>query len=63
MGPRGYGETWRTRVIYFFYDEDAPIYLLQVYAKGSKSDMSPKEKRTLQLAARALKTEVLRNRR
>ncbi len=57
MGKRG-----GARVIYFFYDEGAPIYLLQVYAKRAKSDLSPKEKKTLQLAARTLKTEILRSR-
>jgi hypothetical protein len=58
----GMGKRGGTRVIYFFYDEGAPIYLLQVYAKGSKSDLSPKEKKTLQVAARTLKAEILRNR-
>ena len=58
----GMGKRSGSRVIYFFYDEDSPIYLLQVYAKGAKADLSPKEKKNLQIAARVLKDEVLRKR-
>lgn len=58
----GMGKRGGARVIYFFYDEGAPIYLLQVYAKGAKSDLNPNEKKALQLAARTLKAEILRKR-
>jgi hypothetical protein len=30
------------RVIYFFHDRDAPIYLLMVYAKGARENICPK---------------------
>ena len=58
----GMGKRGGTRVIYFFYDEDAPIYLLQIYAKGAKSDLSNDDKKVLRAAATTLKAEVTRNR-
>jgi hypothetical protein len=58
----GMGKRGGSRVIYFFYDEGAPIYLLQVFAKGAKADLNPEEKKSLQVAARVLKDEVLRKR-
>jgi hypothetical protein len=35
------------RVVYFYYDRDAPLYLLMVYAKARREDLSPDEKRTV----------------
>ncbi len=58
----GMGKRGGSRVIYFFYDEDAPIYLLQIYAKGAKSDLNNDDKKVLRAAAATLKTEVTRNR-
>lgn len=58
----GMGKRGGSRVIYFFYDEDAPIYLLQIYAKGAKSDLNTDDKKALRAAASTLKAEVTRNR-
>ncbi len=57
MGKRG-----GSRVVYFFHNEDAPIYLLKVYAKGAKADLNAEEKKALRKAAELLKTEVTRKR-
>ena len=58
----GMGKRGGSRVIYFFYDEDAPIYLLQIYAKGAKSDLSNDDKKVLRAAAVNLRAELTRNR-
>ena len=51
MGKRG-----GTRIIYYYYDESAPIYLLWIYAKGTQEDLTPKEKILLSKFATELKS-------
>lgn len=58
----GMGKRGGSRVIYFFYDEEAPIYLLKVYAKGQKADLDAAEKKEMRKAAAVLKSEVMRKR-
>lgn len=58
----GMGKRGGSRVVYFFHNEDAPIYLLKVYAKGAKADLNAEEKKALRKAAELLKTEVTRKR-
>lgn len=41
------GKSGGARVIYFFYDANMPIFLLDIYKKSEKSDMSSKEKKIL----------------
>jgi hypothetical protein len=43
------------RVIYFFADRDRPLYLLMVYAKGRKEDLSADERRAVRQLALMLK--------
>ncbi len=40
----GMGKRGGARIIYYYYDESAPIYLLWIYAKGTQEDLTPKEK-------------------
>ena len=40
-------ESAAARVIYFYHDEGAPLYLLMVYAKAEKEDLRPEEKRAV----------------
>ena len=51
----GTGRRGGARVIYFYHDADRPIYLLMVYAKARKENLSAEEKRTLRKLAAALK--------
>ncbi len=46
-GRQGIGKRGGVRVVYFYYDRDAPLYLLMVYAKARREDLSPDEKRTV----------------
>jgi hypothetical protein len=42
-------------VIYFYYDADRPLYLLMVYAKARREDLTPEEKRSVRNLAALLK--------
>lgn len=59
----GQGKRGGARVIYYFYDQSAPLYLLWAYAKGQQADLSPTEKAVLTKAAEALKTALKARRR
>ena len=43
------------RVIYFHHDANRPLYLLLVYAKATREDLSADEKRTVRKLAAVLK--------
>jgi hypothetical protein len=52
----GAGKRGGTRVIYFYTDAHRPLYLLMVYAKARKEDLSAAEKSTVRSLAAMLKT-------
>jgi hypothetical protein len=54
-GKEGTGKRGGVRVIYFYYDANRPLYLLMVYAKARREDLTPDEKRTVRKLATALK--------
>jgi len=54
-GKQGRGKRGGTRVIYFFHDRDAPIYLLMVYAKSVREDISPEAKKAVRDFATRIK--------
>ena len=41
------GKSGGARIIYFFYNTNMPVFLLDIYRKSEKSDMSFKEKKML----------------
>jgi len=43
------------RVIYFFHDLDTPLYLLLVYAKAVRTDLSPDAKKAVREFAERIK--------
>jgi hypothetical protein len=43
----GRGKSGDARIIYFLAGEDLPIFLLAVFAKNEKSDLTPKERAKL----------------
>jgi hypothetical protein len=45
-------------VIYYYYNETAPVYLLTVYAKSKKEDLSPQEKSAFRKVVEAIKTQI-----
>lgn len=54
-GREGIGKRGGVRVIYFFFDDEMPVYLLRVYAKSEKADISAAEKKILKPFAELLK--------
>jgi hypothetical protein len=54
-GSAGVGKRGGARVIYFYYDDTRPLYLLLVYAKARKEDLSAGEKRAVRKLAAMLK--------
>jgi hypothetical protein len=54
-GRQGSGKRGGVRVIYFFHYVDVPLYLLMIYAKAQRDDVSPDAKRALQAFAARLK--------
>ena len=51
----GTGKRGGVRVVYFYHDAKRPLYLLMVYAKARKEDLSPEEKRTVRELTALLK--------
>ena len=52
-GRKGSGKRGGVRVIYFYHDPAMPLYLLMIYAKARRDDLSPDARRTVrELAAR-----------
>lgn len=47
MGQARYGKRGGARVIYFFHDKEMPLYLLMVYAKAVRADLSPDAKKAV----------------
>ena len=44
---QGRGKSGGARIIYYYFDETIPLYLLSIFAKGEKSDLSQREKQNL----------------
>jgi hypothetical protein len=47
-GRHGSGKRGGVRVIYFYHDLAMPLYLLMIYAKAQRDDLSPDARRTVQ---------------
>ncbi len=51
------GKSGGVRVIYYFVDREERVYLLLVYAKNQKDDLTRAEKNALKEIAKELKRE------
>src|SRR6185295_16669920 len=58
----GRGKSGGARVIYYFHSEAMPLYLLAVFGKNEKANLSKAERNDLARLAGMLKTSVERNR-
>lgn len=54
----GGGKSGGFRAIYFFYDEDAPIYAVLAYGKGTQDDLSPAQRKAAAKFVRDLKAQI-----
>ncbi len=52
----GTGKRGGARVIYFYHDASRPLYLLMVYAKARRENLTPDEKRAVRRLAAVLKS-------
>jgi len=59
---QGKGKRSGSRVIYYFFDVDVPIYLLDLYLKGERIDLGQKTMTILKRMAGELKAEHKGNR-
>ncbi len=46
------------RVIYYFHDEARPLYLITLFAKNAKSDLSPADKKDWSAFAKMVKSRA-----
>ena len=58
----GRGKRGGARVIYYYLDDAMPVYALLAYAKGAKTDLTPKERRAISTFAAQLKAAWKDNR-
>jgi hypothetical protein len=56
LGTGARGKSGGVRVIYYYYNPDMPIFLLTVFAKNERDDVSQREKNIL----KQLVTELVR---
>jgi hypothetical protein len=55
FGALGRGKSGGVRVIYYFYDEQMPIYALLIYSKNERADLTPDERRAVATFAAGIK--------
>jgi mRNA-degrading endonuclease RelE of RelBE toxin-antitoxin system len=41
------GKSGGARIIYFFYNQNVPVFLLDIYAKSDKGDLSSQDKKIM----------------
>lgn len=56
-GSKNKGKSGGVRVIYYFYDELAPVFLLTAYGKGEKENLTAEQKKQISALAQILKSE------
>ena len=52
---RGKGKSGGVRIIYYFFDEDNPLYAIFLYGKNEQANLTPKQKREVSSFAATLK--------
>ena len=52
---KGRGKSGGVRIVYYYYNESMPVFLLTVFAKNEKADLTKAERNTLGKVARALR--------
>lgn len=56
-GAKGKGKRGGARIIYYFYNDSAPVFLLSIYGKGTQEKLKPEEEKKLVKLAALLKEE------
>ena len=55
FAARGKGKSGGVRVIYYFFDEDNPLYAIFLYGKNEQANLTPKQKHEVSSFAAKLK--------
>ena len=55
FAARGKGKSGGTRVIYYFLDDETPLFALLIYGKDEQDDLSPDQKKAVATLAAAIK--------
>jgi len=51
----GKGKSGGVRVIYYFYDQDVPIYALLIYGKNERADLTAEQRKAVATFATGIK--------
>jgi hypothetical protein len=54
-GAKGKGKSGGARVIYYFYDQEIPIYALLIYGKNERADLTAEQRKMVTAFATAIK--------
>ena len=54
----GRGKSSGVRVIYYFHSDNAPLYLLTIYGKGEKADLTDEERNEFAKVTGILKRRI-----
>jgi hypothetical protein len=57
VGRGGSGKQGGARVIYYFYNADFPVFVMALYAKNEKADLSAREKKEFAAYAKETMTQ------
>ncbi|WP_084165261.1 type II toxin-antitoxin system RelE/ParE family toxin [Skermanella stibiiresistens] len=60
FGSHGRGKSGGVRAIYYYYDDNMPLFALLVYGKGEQSNLTPDQKRVVTTLAATLKAQQTR---
>lgn len=58
---QGMGKRGGARIIYFYYDESTPIFLISIYAKSKKENLTSDEKKKMCDWVSAFKENIKQN--
>lgn len=56
FAAKGKGKSGGVRVIYYFYDQEMPIYALLIYGKNERADLTPDQRKSVASFAAAIKS-------
>jgi hypothetical protein len=59
----GRGRSGGARVIYYFYNAENPIYLLEIFGKTEKANLTAAERNAMAKVAAEIKQQLLRRKR
>ena len=55
LAAKGKGKSGGVRIVYYYYNETMPVFLLTMFAKNEKVDLTKAERNALAKVARALR--------